>query len=438
MDDMGGLLSDPDDGFYPGQPTPVTRWELAEQKNREWDRMLIETSSRTDLELRGHCFECTDIPSLDPDVLEHGSCFASSVHSDRWRRLVSAIQDSKATQTAVVAHDTMSELVKVEILLFGNNSTVLRQQLVRGLIFLIWNNHTLTQAPWYSRLMQLARDIDACCFLRRLADENCRINLSPLITPYSSLDDALDIFQQEGLDGETAWSPYVEGELMYRLASRGFITVAVSVEALDHHKRLLIPKMHTDRCYLRPLHIRMTKRGKNAAKHMRITLDTVFNRVIKGIVRQHGENWMYPEMQREFNQMYYQKHRYEVEGTTLHSVEVWQGRELVAGEIGFITGGVYTSVTGFHTVSSSGTFQMYSLAAILHFQGIDFWDLGMDIPYKRSLGANVISRGAFIDAFTNAKRQERTFEIPQRFRDHANGVALLEEFENEQRRCGVV
>ncbi|GFE54942.1 hypothetical protein BaOVIS_023460 [Babesia ovis] len=400
---MGIFFTDPDDGFYPGQPKPVTRWELAEVKNQEWDQLLLDARTWPSLDLKGYCFTCPDVPSLDPQVLERGSCFASSVHTERWQRLVTAIDESRTTDIAIIAEDNMIELVKVEILLFTEQSTILRRQLIRGLIFVIWNNHPPTQAPWYSKLMQLVRDIEACCFLRRLADERCRVNFSPLVTPYSSLDAVLDTFQQEGLEGETAWSPYIEGDLMYRLSARGFITVAVSVEALKYPKRLLIPKMHTERSYLRPLWIRMTKSGKRAAKYLKVTMDTVFNRVVKGIVKQHGENWMYPEMQREFNLMYYQRHRYQVTDTRLHSIEVWKGKRLVAGEIGFATGAVYTSVTGFHTIASSGTLQMYALAAILHFQGVDFWDLGMDIPYKRSLGAVTMSRNSFIDAFGHCK-----------------------------------
>lgn len=149
--------------------------------------------------------------------------------------------------------------------------------------------------------------------------------------------------------------------------------------------------------------------------------------VVTGIVQQHGENWMYPEMQDAFNRMHYHRHRHEAGSTYLHSVEVWKGYELVAGEIGgkhhaekcngilVATGAVYTSVTGFHTLPSSGTFQMYALGAILHFQGgfakpelkrhagIEVWDLGMAIPYKHDLGAQAVTRAEFIELFQQAK-----------------------------------
>ncbi|ORM40865.1 uncharacterized protein BXIN_1698 [Babesia sp. Xinjiang] len=423
------------------EPSP---WELEEARNVDWDEKVLQMSNVDILQFTTTTFEWPVMPILRPDFLGRISCFSSCLDSERWMRLFTTIEQAQRTRKCVVFPNVREDLMKLEVLLFTKQEYELRYELARGLVFQIWNNHGPKDAPWYSKLMQLVRDIDACCFIRRLLDSQCAITLTPMVTPYSDVDEVVFAFLQPFFEGETAWSPYIEGELMYRLSARGFITVAVSVEAFRHPKRLLVPKMHSERAYLRPLWIRMTKAGKRAARNLRVTMDTVFHRVIRGIVQQHGENWMYPEMQQEFNIMYYQRHRFKNLKTRLHSVEVWKGGELVAGEIGckylfyhdkwtaVATGAVYTSVTGFHNLNSSGTFQLYALAAILHFQGIEVWDLGMEIPYKRSIGATTMSRTRFIDTFNHCKTRERDVCVPERFRDCENGVQLLEELETEQ------
>ncbi|GBE60768.1 hypothetical protein BOVATA_022610 [Babesia ovata] len=430
-------------------------WELEEQANCEWDRRLADMLSWDVVRPSSASFDSRHLPAITAEYLEHYSCSAISLHSDRWRRLVSTIKDANATRKGMIVDDSVEELLKLEVLLFTEHNVESRCQLARGLIVQIWRDQRPTKAPWYSKLMQLVRDLDALCFLHRLHGARCMINVGPMVTPYSCLDSVIDIFRREWPEGETAWSPYIEGELMYRLSGRGFISIAISVDDLKYTKRLLVPKMHTERCYLRPTGILMTRHAKRLAKRLRITMDTAFHKVIDGIVQQHGANWMYPEVRTEFNRMHYQRHRFERLKTRLHSVEVWHGGELVAGEIGFSAGAVYTSLTGFHRMASSGTFQMYALAAILHFSGtlhpgrpsqragIEMWDLGMEIPYKSGLGATTMPRINFIEEFNRLKHrvgsllahytpQKRHVQLPSRFREHENCVSLMEEFEAAQ------
>lgn len=48
--------------------------------------------------------------------------------------------------------------------------------------------------------------------------------------------------------------------------------------------------------------------------------------------------------------------------------------------------------------------QMAALARILERCGFAFWDLGMDIPYKRDLGARELEREAFLERYREAAR----------------------------------
>ncbi len=75
---------------------------------------------------------------------------------------------------------------------------------------------------------------------------------------------------------------------------------------------------------------------------------------------------------------------------------------LVAGEIGYTIGQVYTSLTGFvdRSVAGSaglGTLQLVLLAQELERNGYAFWNLGHpSMEYKKRLGAVVMERGDFL------------------------------------------
>merc|ERR1712167_537745 len=91
-----------------------------------------------------------------------------------------------------------------------------------------------------------------------------------------------------------------------------------------------------------------------------------------------------------------QKHPVEVNGVKIqiHTFELWKQAEkedepiLVAGDLGYSIGGVYTSLSGFseiYDIPGIGFFQMKLTAAILQKKGFAFWDLGMGREYKQKL-----------------------------------------------------
>ena len=109
---------------------------------------------------------------------------------------------------------------------------------------------------------------------------------------------------------------------------------------------------------------------------------------------------------------------------------------LVAGELGYTTGSVYTSLSGFCTRSDRewrhfGNLQLLLLAKALETRGYAFWNLGHPgMAYKRALGAQTLPRRKFlarwleaIDAHTHppagggrpsARRARRlTLELPR-------------------------
>lgn len=409
-------------------------WYREELCNIKWDAKLRELNKHDQIDLNSALHGCCKLPLLKAGLLRSFSQFNFAYGEDRWKRLCKVLRDAYVTHDTLILEDTVDEQVKLEVLLFSDAYPECRQKLSRGLVSQVWLNNTPKSIPWYSKTMQLVRDIDACCFFKRLIDARSMINCEPLILPYNKIDKAVEGFLNKDYEEETSWSPYIEADFIYKLFYEGFITIATSVSISGRKKVLLIPKLHIERSCLQPLDIIMQRRGINAAKYLTVTVDKAFHKVVSGITKQHGENWLYPEVQNAFNRMHYQRHRCHNGQTKIHSIEVWKGDELVAGEIGVVTGAVYTSVTGFHTLPSSGTFQIYALAAILHFQGFEMWDLGMDIAYKRHMGAKIITRDEFVMLFNQAKTKERVVEIPALFQNSNGSTQMIDALRNEQKK----
>jgi len=76
---------------------------------------------------------------------------------------------------------------------------------------------------------------------------------------------------------------------------------------------------------------------------------------------------------------------------------------LVAGEIGVLAGGVYTSYTGYHDENSAGTAQLILLGRRLKEMGVVLWDLGPSLErwnkYKLNLGAEIIDEKTWVHTF---------------------------------------
>src|SRR5262249_53516101 len=90
-------------------------------------------------------------------------------------------------------------------------------------------------------------------------------------------------------------------------------------------------------------------------------------------------------------------------GVQVHSVEIWEGEELIAGELGYTVGASYTSLSGFHAKSGSGTVQMIALGELLRSQGFTVWDLGMIMKYKIDIGGQILMRSEFLKLFNEAR-----------------------------------
>ncbi|SOV75376.1 Leu/Phe-tRNA protein transferase, putative [Plasmodium reichenowi] len=261
-----------------------------------------------------------------------------------------------------------------------------------------------------------------------MKNNNC-LNFYPLLTPYHNIEKIVDILMQENYEYENTWTVHCDASFICRLLYEGFIPVASkqklykieNYETVMYKESLLIPKIHFIRSCMHPSEIHISKKVKKKCKHFHITIDKNFEGVMEGIVEKHGQNWLYPFVQEEFKKIFYKDVTYK--NVELHSVELWFGKELVAGEIGNTVGSIYTSLTGFQRKSCAGTIQLCALAKLLEIQKFQLWDLGMLLPYKKDIGSKEITMKEFFRKHRLFKHQHAEFKTP--FMDKLNCSVLI-------------
>ncbi|GKY98477.1 hypothetical protein MPSEU_000805000 [Mayamaea pseudoterrestris] len=233
---------------------------------------------------------------------------------------------------------------------------------------------------------------------RRLADDNNATN--------DSIHDYIPQYLRRFVapyHGDFCFTPIFDARLISSLMAEGFLPIAT--------EGFLLPKLHEERCVIRldqeALHTSKSTRKK--AKRYQLTVNTSFRRVVEACRQQHGETcWLYEPLVQAFETIHsnvsnaanvYNARTHQVEPcpVRLYSIEVWnEQRELVAGELGYTVGSMYTSLTGFRFEDGAGSVQLAALGHLLIANGFTVWDLGMDMAYKQHLGTSLIKRADFV------------------------------------------
>jgi leucyl/phenylalanyl-tRNA--protein transferase len=273
----------------------------------------------------------------------------------------------------------------------------------------------------------------------------------PYIHSIPSLHVLLTVLYK-GLPHEFCWSCDLSPRFVAEVSYHGFVPMA---ERTPDGQYIMLPKMHVYRCLLQFGQLHIPKKVRKRASAFHVTVDTCFDAVVTACQAQHTEEgcWLHAPLMVAFRALHHprpmapsDKSEREVaapeptgaaaagatgatgpasgpasshaaaaagssspgagRGVRLHSIEVWRGAELVAGEVGLSVGATYTSLSGFYTVSSSGTVQCVATALMLRRAGYAYWDLGMELPYKMQLGATTVPRATFL-GYQHAAR-ERT------------------------------
>jgi len=238
------------------------------------------------------------------------------------------------------------------------------------------------------------------------ADLKAFISEHLLIAEYGSDIDQLKKRMEEA-DEEFCHSFHFTQRMLDRYCYHGFLPMSVDACGVP----LLSLKLHRQRVILPPASIRVKKNLLSKFGDHELAVDRDFAGCIAAINRYHPDSWLAPPLAA----LYRRANMAEGKRVRLHSVELWNRNTLVAGEIGYTVGSGYTSLSGFHTVNSSGTTQLYGLGLLLEREGFRLWDLGMYAPYKAAIGGVPVPREDFLDILASVRDDRQELRCPSVF-----------------------
>lgn len=157
------------------------------------------------------------------------------------------------------------------------------------------------------------------------------------------------------------------------------------------------------------LHVGRSLRRSRKRSAFRFTIDQAFDRVIRACAAafrpEQDGTWIAPEIVEAYSAL----HR----AGDAHSVEVWDGDELVGGLYGVDSGGVFTGESMFHRRSDASKLALLFLIEHLAARGSKLLDCQVLTPHMVALGAREISRARFLDALGAAQSgRVRLFDEP--------------------------
>ena len=123
----------------------------------------------------------------------------------------------------------------------------------------------------------------------------------------------------------------------------------------------------------------------------RLTINTAFTQVIRHCrqLREHKEGtWITADIEAAYCQLHQQGHA--------HSIEVWQGSQLVAGLYGINLGQIFCGESMFHLVDNGSKLAMLALCRHFSRYGGALIDCQLPNPHLMSLGVDTWPRSDFL------------------------------------------
>ncbi|MDR2177516.1 MAG: leucyl-tRNA--protein transferase [Treponema sp.] len=211
-----------------------------------------------------------------------------------------------------------------------------------------------------------------------------------------------------------------------RLMTAGFLVMSVIPDDTGPGGAILLPEMHLERSVLFFDKLHESRSARRLIPRYELRVDGLgqetetgtgngglflFDTVVERCAQVHGEDWLTPRLRRGFHALRKAQmpdtgdRENSAAGPRMVSFGLYQEGRLTAGEFGAAVGGVYTSYSGYKDENSSGTVQLIMTGRLLRDRGFAFWDLGMPLPYKERLGAQIVTRREFLERFHKARNK---------------------------------
>jgi leucyl/phenylalanyl-tRNA--protein transferase len=147
----------------------------------------------------------------------------------------------------------------------------------------------------------------------------------------------------------------------------------------------------------------LRKAQRLAAATLRFTIDAAFPSVIAACsaVPRPGQDgtWITSPMIAAYTELHRRGY--------VHSVELWDGTELIGGLYGVTAGGVFTGESMFHRRSDASKLCVLHLIEHLSARGSTWIDIQQLTPHFARLGAREISRDEFLQRLRAEQREPR-------------------------------
>ncbi|NOR57363.1 MAG: hypothetical protein GQ474_02455 [Sulfurimonas sp.] len=201
------------------------------------------------------------------------------------------------------------------------------------------------------------------------------------------------------MDNSYYWSDDWSVEFYVQLARAGFISTTYDTKG----GLVLLPELQYDYAILDFKDLHISKKVKKLLSYDSYTfsINNRFHEVLKNICSQHKYNWLKEEYLELLKDLYSRAD--EIKGFKLISAEVISkdADVVIAGEVGYIIGTTYTSLSGFSLkekkYNNYGNLQLVLLARFLEKNGFSFWNLGHShMQYKQKLGCKTYERSEFL------------------------------------------
>ena len=201
------------------------------------------------------------------------------------------------------------------------------------------------------------------------------------------------------------WSDDWSVEFYKQLAYEGFISTTFETQ----EGLVLLPELQLKYAILDFENLHISKKVKKLLKSDLYTLsfNTNFEQLISKFKDHHQDNWIKGNYINILNELYRNN---KDDNFQILSVELLCNKTgtLVAGEIGYVFGSIYTSLSGFSskekTHNNCGNLQLVLLSNYLKNNNFSFWNLGHPhMEYKQKLGAKIYDRDQFLKRWRDCR-----------------------------------